>query len=171
MAPTPILGSITSIQPATLIWTWAVFLVTLFLLSKIAWPMLVKKMEERELRISEGLQKAEEAEARARDLEARQEQILEETRREAQKLLAESQAQSENARNEMLAATQEEIAAQRERAKDEIGLERTRAIEDLKRSTVDLTLEASARLLQRDMRDEDHERLAREVVEEVAGRL
>jgi F-type H+-transporting ATPase subunit b len=164
-------ASVTSIKPATLLWTWGVFLVTLYVLSKIAWPMLVKKMEEREVRISEGLQKAEEAEERARDLEARQEQILEQTRREAQKLLAESHAASENARNEMLAATQEEIAAQRERAKKEIGLERVRAVEELKRSTVDLTLEASSRLLQRDLRDEDHERLAREVVEEVASRL
>lgn len=168
---TPTFASVTSIKPATLLWTWAVFLVTLYVLSKIAWPMLVKKMEEREVRISEGLQKAEDAEARARDLADRQEQILEETRREAQKLLAESHAAAENARNDMLAAAQEDIVAQRERAKNEIGLERARAVEQLKRSTVELTLEASARLLQREMRDEDHERLAREVVEEVASRL
>ncbi|MBO0729063.1 MAG: F0F1 ATP synthase subunit B [Acidimicrobiaceae bacterium] len=168
---TPTFASVTSIKPATLLWTWGVFLVTLYVLSKIAWPMLVKKMEEREVRIAEGLQKAEDAEARARDLADRQEQILEETRREAQKLLAESHAAAENARNDMLAAAQQDIAAQRQRAKDEIGLERSRAVEELKRSTVELTLEASARLLQRDMRDADHERLAREVVEEVASRL
>jgi F0F1-type ATP synthase membrane subunit b/b' len=56
------LDSITKLRLGTVLWTWGVFLVTLFLLSKIAWPMLLKKMEERELHISEGLRKAEEAE-------------------------------------------------------------------------------------------------------------
>ncbi|HVX17595.1 MAG TPA: F0F1 ATP synthase subunit B [Acidimicrobiales bacterium] len=165
------LDSITKLRLGTLLWTWGVFLVTLFLLSKIAWPMLIKKMEEREVRISEGLKKAEEAEAHARELAERQEQILEEARREAQQFLAESRESAEHARNEMLAATQDEIAAQRERAKREIELERANAIEELKTATVGLTLDASSRLLQRELHDDDHERMAREVVEEVASRL
>ncbi|HEU5002041.1 MAG TPA: F0F1 ATP synthase subunit B [Actinomycetota bacterium] len=163
--------SITAIHPATALWTWGVFIATLFLLSKIAWPMLMNKMEEREVRIEEGLKKAEEAEARARELADRQEQVLAEARQEAQRLLAESRAAAENARNDLLAAAQEEIAAQRERAKREINQERVKAIDDLKKATVDLTLEASARLLRRELQDEDHRRLAREVVEEVASRL
>lgn len=163
--------SITSIHPATIIWTWAVFLVTLALLSKIAWPMLMTKMEEREVRISEGLKKAEEAEARARELAERQEEIFDEARKEAQGFLAESRAAAENVKNDLLSAAREEIAAERERAKKEIGLEQAKAVEELKRATVELTLEASALLLRREIRDEDHRRLAREVVEEVASRL
>ncbi|HWD10082.1 MAG TPA: F0F1 ATP synthase subunit B, partial [Actinomycetota bacterium] len=78
---------------------------------------------------------------------------------------------AENTRNELLAAAQTEIAAERDRAKREIGLERAAAVEELKRATVELTLDASARLLQRELRDEDHRRLAERVVEEVASRL
>jgi F-type H+-transporting ATPase subunit b len=97
----------------------------------------------------------------------KQEQILDEARKEAQKVLADGRAASENAKNDLLAAAQKEIEAQRERAKKEIGLERAKAVEELKRATVELTLEASARLLKREMRDEDHRRLAREVIDEV----
>lgn len=164
-------ADVTSIRISTLVWTWAVFLVTLVLLSKIAWPMLVRKMEEREVRISEGLKKTEEAEARARELAERQEQILEDARKQAQGLLAESREAAENARNDLLAQAQEEITAQRERAKKEIDLERAKAIGELKAATVELTLDASSQLLRREIRDEDHRRLAREVVEEVATRL
>jgi F-type H+-transporting ATPase subunit b len=164
-------GTITSIHPATILWTWGVFLATLFILSKVAWPMLQKKMEERELRIAEGLRKAEEAEARARELAQRQEQILEEARIQAQKFLAESRAMAENIKSDALNAAQQEIAELRERAKKEIGLEQAKAVEDLKRATVELTLEASSRLIKRELRDEDHRRLAAEVVEEVALRL
>ena len=164
-------GSVTGIHPATTFWTVGMFLVTFFVLSKVAWPMLAKKMEERELRIAEGLKKAEEAETRARELMEQQESILAETRAEAQKLLADTRASAENVKQDLLRQAQEEIGAERERAKTEIGLERARAVDEIKQVAVDLTLEASARLLRRELRDEDHQRLAREVVEEVASRL
>jgi F-type H+-transporting ATPase subunit b len=164
------LDSITKLRLGTVLWTWGVFLVTLFLLSKIAWPMLLKKMEERELIISQGLKKTEEAEERVRVLAERQEHLSEEARKEAQQLLAESRQMAENQRNELLAAAQEEIAAERERAKREIGLERAHAIEELKLTTVELTLEASSLLIGRELRDEDHRRLAQSTIDELFAR-
>jgi F-type H+-transporting ATPase subunit b len=164
-------GSFTDLKVSTAIWAWVAFLTTFFILSKVAWPGLAAKMEARELRIAEGLRKAEEAEARARELAEKQEQVLAEARQEAQKFLADARAAAENVKNDLLRATQEEIALERERAKKEIILERAKAIEELKQATIELTLEASARLLKREIRDDDHRRLAREVVEEVASRL
>lgn len=164
------LDSITKLRLGTLLWTWGVFLVTMYLLSKIAWPMLIKKMEERELTITDGLKKAEAAEARALELEVRQERLSEEARKEAQQLLAESRQVAENQRNQLLAEAQLEIAAERERAKAEIGLERARAIEELKVTTVELTLEASSRLLGRELHDADHQRLAQDTIDELFAR-
>jgi F-type H+-transporting ATPase subunit b len=163
--------SFTDLNFTTALWAWIAFGVTFLILKKVAWPSLQAKMEERELRIAEGLKKAEEAEERAHELMRKQEEILEEARREAQKFLAESRAAAENIKNQAISAAQEEIAEQRERAKKEIALEQARAIDELKKATVELTLEASARLLKRELQDEDHRRLAREVVEEVATRL
>lgn len=163
-------GTFTDVNIATVVWAWVSFLVTLFALKKVAWPMLAAKMEEREVRIAEGLKKAEEAERRAQELMTKQEQILEEARKEAQKFIADSRVAAENAKNDAMLAAQKEIAAERERAKKEIGLERAHAVEELKRATVELTLEASARLLKREMRDEDHRRLAREVIDEVVAK-
>ena len=159
----------TDISIPTIVWAWVSFLVTLFALKKVAWPMLAAKMEEREVRIAEGLKKAEEAEKRAQELMTKQEQILDETRKEAAKLIADSRSAGENAKKDLVTAAQKEMAEERERAKKEIGLERAKAVEELKRATVELTLEAAARILKREMRDEDHRRLAREVIEEVAA--
>ncbi|MGH9041493.1 MAG: F0F1 ATP synthase subunit B [Acidimicrobiia bacterium] len=163
--------SFTDLNFATAAWVWVAFIVTFLILRKVAWPALQNTMEAREIRIAEGLKKAEEAEARARELTEKQEQLLEEARREAQRFLAEARTAAENAKNDAVTAAQEEIAEQRERAKREIELERAKAVDELKRATVELTLQASARLLKRELQDEDHRRLAREVVEEVATRL
>ena len=161
----------TDLKPVTAVWVWVAFIVTFLILSKVAWPGLARKLEERELRIAEGLRKAEEAEERARELAEKQEQVLAEARVEAQKLLADARAAADHVKNDLLRQAQEEIGAERERAKKEINLERAKAIDELKQVAVELTLQASARLLKRELRDEDHRRLAREVVEEVATRL
>jgi len=163
-------GGLTDVNIATVIWAWVAFGVTFLVLRKVAWPMLAKKMEEREVRIAEGLKKAEEAEKRAQELMTKQEQILDEARKEAGKLIADSRSAGENVKKDLLTAAQKELSDERERAKKEIGLERAKAVEELKRATVELTLEAAARILKREMRDEDHKRLAREVIEEVAAR-
>src|SRR5436309_12950752 len=102
-------GGFTDINLGTMIWAWVSFGVTFFVLSKVAWPMLARKMEERELRIAEGLRKAEEAEARARELAAKQEQIFEEARIQAQKFLTESRAMAENIKSEMITAAHQEL--------------------------------------------------------------
>jgi F-type H+-transporting ATPase subunit b len=170
-ASTETQGKFTDLKLSTAIWAWIAFLTTLAILSKVAWPGLAAKMEARELRIAEGLKKAEEAEQRAREIAERQEQLLAEARQEAQKLIAEARAAADNVKQDLLHQAQEEIGAERERAKTEIGLERARAVDEIKQVAVDLTLEASSRLLRRELRDEDHQRLAREVVEEVASRL
>ena len=163
--------SFTDLNFVTAAWVWVAFIVTFLILRKVAWPGLANKLEERENRITEGLRKAEEAEQRARDLAEKQEQVLAEARAEAQKLLAEARSAAENVKNDLMHQAQQEIGAERDRAKKEINLERAKAIDELKQVTVELTLQASSRLLKRELRDEDHKRLAREVVEEVATRL
>lgn len=160
-------GSLTDVSVPTMIWAWAAFLATFWALSKIAWPILRDKMEERELRIREGLEKADEAERRAHELMERQEAVLDEAREEAKKLLAQSRATAQNIKEETVVAAQAEIAEERDRAKKEIGLERNRALAELRSVTVDLTLEAASRVIERDLKDEDHRRLAAEVIAEV----
>ena len=160
-------GNITDINVWTMFWAWASFLVTLYLLSKVAWPMLQAQMEEREIRIREGLEKAAEAERRATELMEKQESILQEARVDAQKLLAESRAAAEHIKDEATSAAREEIQAERDRAKKEIALERGKAVAELRRAAVDLTLDAASRVLEREIKDEDHRRLAEQVISEV----
>src|SRR3978361_1791784 len=109
----------TELKPPAAISGGVAFLTTFFILSKVAWPGLAAKMEARELRIAEGLKAAEEAEARAREIAEKREQLLGGSRQEAQKLLADSRAAAENVKNDLMRAAQEEIAAEKERAKRE----------------------------------------------------
>ena len=162
-------GGLTDVNPWTFLWAWVAFGITLYLLSRMAWPMLAAKMEEREIRIREGLDKAEEAERRARELLEKQETVLNEAREDAKRLIAEGRDAASRIRQEAIEAAQVEIGKERERAKREIDVERKRAVSELREAAVDLTLDAAGRVLQRSLTDEDHRRLATEVIGEVEG--
>lgn len=160
-------GGIIDFNVWTVVWAWAAFLVTVFALSRTAWPMLARKMEEREIRIAEGLAKAEEAERAAADLLRRQEEVLAKAKAEAQAILQEARQSAAHVRADALAQATKEIAEERERARREISLERAKALDELRRAAVELTLEAAGRVLERELRGEDQRRLAAEVIAKV----
>ncbi|MEW6472574.1 MAG: F0F1 ATP synthase subunit B [Actinomycetota bacterium] len=162
-------GTFTDINFATALWTWVAFVVAYLVLSRLAWPRLAASLEERELRIAEGLRKADEAEARARQLMEQRQRLLDESRKEAQQLLASARAEAEQRARAVLLAAQQELAEERKRAKQEVALERARATEELKQAAVDLTLLTASRILQRNLHDDLHQRVARDIVDEVAN--
>jgi len=162
-------GALTDISVWTMMWSLVAFFVTLWALSKMAWPMLAEKMEEREKRIREGLDKAEEAERRAEELLQQQESVLAKAREEASQLIAEGREAATRIKNETVEAAQTEIAKERDRAKKEIEVERRKAVGELREAAIDLTLEAAGRVLERSLTDDDHRRLANDVIGEVEG--
>jgi len=162
-------GSLTDINVWTMLWSLVAFFVTMWALSKMAWPMLAEKMEERERRIREGLDKAELAEKRAQELLEKQEEVLAVAREEAQQLIADGREAASRFKEETVEAAQTEIAKERDRAKKEIEVERKRAVGELREAAIDLTLDAAGRVLERSLTDDDHRRLASEVIGEVEG--
>jgi F-type H+-transporting ATPase subunit b len=129
------------------LWTWVVFLTLFFVLKRFAWPAILKSAEEREQTIQRQLSEAERLNAEARTLLLQQEKAMAEARSSAQSLLAEAKSQAERERTaavEKTKAEQEEMLA---RARREIGAERERAIADLRREAVDLSLAAASRLV------------------------
>lgn len=162
-------GSFTDINIKTALWTWAAFAVTFVVLSKVAWPAITTRLEERELRIAEGLRKAEEAEARARQLMEQRARVLAESRKEAQQLIAAAREAAEQDASGFVVSAQQELAEERRRARQEVAADRAKATEELKQAAVDLTLLASSRVIGRDLSGQNERRLAGEIVEELSG--
>ena len=129
------------------LWTWLVFIALFFLLKKYAWPAILRSAEEREQTIQRQISEAERLNAEAKALLLQQEKAIAEARTAAQTLLAEAKGQAERERAaavERTKAEQDELLA---RARREIGAERERAIADLRREAVDLSLAAASRLV------------------------
>lgn len=128
-------------------WTWAVFLLLMYMLKKFAFPAILKVTEEREQTIARQLQEAEKANADAKDLLEQNRKQLAEARAAAQAMLAEAKSSAEKERAAALEKTRQEQEGLLERARREIASERDKAVAELRRETVDLTLAAAAKLV------------------------
>jgi F-type H+-transporting ATPase subunit b len=152
-------GSPFDINPGVSIWTLVVFAILLLVLAKTAWPAILKAVEEREARIQAQLDAAEKANAEAHQALAGYQQQLASAREEAQGIVAAARQAGERLREELVSkgrAEQEELLV---RARREIGLERDKAVAELRREAVELSIAAASKVIERNLDNEADRRL------------
>lgn len=129
------------------IWTWIVFGLVLFVLSKKVFPGLLAWNVEREQTIAAQLAEAERLQGEATKALEEQRSILAAVRGEAQAILAEARTGAERERAtamEKTRAEQEELLA---RARREIEAEKDRAVADVRREAVELAIAAAGKVI------------------------
>jgi len=154
-----------SVNPGVTSWTLVVFGILLFTLAKTAWPAILKAVEEREQRIQAQLDAAEKANAEGQRSLAICNQQLSTARAEAQAIVAAARQAGEKVREELVAKgrlEQEELLA---RARREIGLERDKAVAELRREAVELSIAAASKVIERNLDTEADRRLVRDYLD------
>jgi F-type H+-transporting ATPase subunit b len=161
------LGGPFAIEPGLVIWTWVVFIALFFLLRKYAWPPIVRLTEERERTIAKQIEAAEQANTDAKAALEEHHKLLAGAKEEAHALINEAKGIAQKEREQLLARAQDEQARILERAKREIDAERERAVGDLRREAVELSLAAASKLISQRLDSETD----RKIVEEYIGSL
>lgn len=148
-------------------WTWVVFVALFFVLRRFAWPVILKNAEERERRIQKQLAEAERMSAEAKAVLEEHRRMMSGAKDQAHALLAEAKMVAEREREALLAKARQEQEQVLERARREIGFERERAVAQLRREAVDLSLAAAGKLLETKLDNEVDRRLVSEFLESV----
>jgi F-type H+-transporting ATPase subunit b len=133
------------------IWTWVVFVLLLFVLSRYVYPAIVKATADREATIARQLAEAKQLHAEAQAALEEQRKHLADARGEANALLADARQAAERERAtaiERTRAEQDEILA---RARQEIIAERERAKAELRVEAVDLAIAAAGKVIGREL--------------------
>lgn len=151
----------------TIFWTAVTFLALLWVLKKLAWAPLVSALDERENRIRESLEKAEQSRAEAEQALAKYQEMLENARQESQELIAKGKKTAESMREELIQKARAEAEALLERAKREISLEREKAVDELKKLAVDLSLAATEKAIGKALTPKDHEMLVKQALKDM----
>ena len=144
-------GTPFDINPGVTIWTLVVFVLLLGILAKTAWPAILKTVEERERKIKAQLDAAAKANAEAQRVLSVYQQQLAAAREEAGAIVAAGRQAGDRLREDLVAkgrAEQEELLV---RARREIGLEKDKAVAELRREAVELSIAAASKVIERNL--------------------
>ncbi|MDP6538797.1 MAG: F0F1 ATP synthase subunit B [Planctomycetota bacterium] len=146
------------------LWTWVIFLLTL----PFAWIVILgpvsRALEDRDGRVREAIDSARQASEDAEKARAEVEVKLGEAQADAAKLLAEARERGEAREREILDSAREEAEAMRERAQSEIETAKEQALAAIRDEVVDLSLAAASQVLQRRVDSEDDRRMVGEMM-------
>ena len=155
----------------TLIAQMVNFLLVTFVLYKFAIKPILATYDERQKKIADGLQYAEEMKAQLLDAEKERVEKIKEAVAEAQKILSEARDQSKA----MLEQKIQEASAQAEslirKAGEATELERQKMLAEVKSEVARLVVETTARVLDKELSSEDKERYSNSAAENLSSNL
>ena len=158
-----------TINGGLILWTLVIFGIMLFILSKTAWPAILKQVEEREARIKQQLDDAARANAEAQKLLAEYQSQMAKAKAEAQDLVAQGRLAGEKMREEMVNKGREEQEELLARARREIALERDRAVAELRKEAVELSIAAATKVIERNLDTEADRKLVQDYLASLRG--
>ena len=150
-----------------MIWTLALFLFTMWVQSKLAYPRIQEALDKRANAIRESIEAAERQRQEADELLGEYRKRLKEAREQADDIVARARKAAETAKAEAAAdgkAKREELVAA---ARRDIEAETRRSLERIRKEVADLTVIATEKVTRKTLSGEDHKRLIDEALKEV----
>lgn len=134
-------------ESGTIFWMIIVFGIVLIILKKFAWKPIINALHEREATIEKAMKAAEIAHREIAGVKADKKAIKAEAQREKEQILKEAA----QIRDNILAEAKEKAEAERnkiiEQARTQIKLEKTAALNDIKKQVVTISVEIAEKII------------------------
>jgi F-type H+-transporting ATPase subunit b len=166
----PSSGNIFAGDAGNIVWTLVVFLLVVFVLGKFAWGPILAGLKAREDFIHDALAKAKGDRDEAAAQLKLYEQKLADARAAASALVEEGRRDADALRQAYEAKAKEEAEQTLQRAKREIAIAKETAIKELYTLSGKLATDIAGKIVQRELKPEDHEKLIRETLDQLSGR-
>jgi F-type H+-transporting ATPase subunit b len=157
-------------DPGLFIWTIVTFLLLLWGLKKIAWTPLLEALETRQNAIRKSLDDAQQAKGELERLNAESARIIQQARVDAEAIISQGRVDGDRLREEIRSKARSEADNIVKNAERQIQLETSRALEQIRREAVDLSVMIASKIIQRNLSREDNERLIDDAIKQVEGR-
>ncbi|MCY4087605.1 MAG: F0F1 ATP synthase subunit B [Actinomycetia bacterium] len=155
------------VVPGLMIWTAVTFLITFYILKKLAFSRIQGLIDRRRDRIKEALDEADNARMEARALLEQHRQLIAEARAQADGVLAEARRQADAQHERVRAEASADLERRLEENQRAIAAENRKLLEQVRREVVELTLLASEKVTGKVLTADDQRRLIDEAVGEL----
>ena len=136
-----------TVEGGLMLWTVFIFILLLLVLKRFAWPAILGAVEAREQALEQQLAEAERSRTEAAALLAEHKRLVADAKGQAHGIIVDARQLAEKERAAAMEKTKQEQQEFLARARREIDAERDRAIADLRREAVDLSLAAASKLI------------------------
>jgi F-type H+-transporting ATPase subunit b len=150
-----------------MIWTLILFLFTMWVLSKLAFPKIQEALDKRAKTIAESIEAAERQRKESDELLEEYRQRLTEAREQADDIMARARKAAEVAENEAATAGKTKRDELIESAKRDIEAETRRSLQQIRKEVADLTVLATEKVTRKSLSPDDQQRLVEEALSEV----
>jgi F-type H+-transporting ATPase subunit b len=150
-----------------MIWTLVLFLFTMWVLSKVAFPKIQEALDRRAKTIADSIDAAERQRREADELLEEYRGRLSEAREQADDIMARARRAAETAEAEGTSAGKEKREELVAAAKRDIEAETRRSLEQIRREVADLTVMATEKVTRKALDPDDQRRLVEEALSEV----
>jgi F-type H+-transporting ATPase subunit b len=150
-----------------MIWTLVLFLFTMWVLSKLAFPKIQEALDKRAATIAESIDAAERQRKESDELLVEYRGRLAEAREQADDIMARARKAAETAEAEATVAGKEKRDELVESANREIEAQTRRSLDEIRQTIADLTVVAAEKVTRKSLNDEDQKRLVEDALSEV----
>jgi F-type H+-transporting ATPase subunit b len=150
-----------------MIWTLLAFGITLYVLSKLAFPKISEQLDKRQRAIEDSIDTAERTKQEAEQILAEYRQRLSEARTQAEDIVARARKAAEQHEDESRQQARVQREELMEQTRRDIEAETRRAIQEIRNEVADLTVLATEKVTRKTLTQDDQRRL----VEEALGEL
>jgi F-type H+-transporting ATPase subunit b len=150
-----------------MIWTLVLFLFTMWVLSKVAFPKIQEALDRRAKTIAESIEAAERQRKESDELLTEYRERLAEAREQADDIMARARKAAETAEAEGTSAGKEKREELVAAAKRDIEAETRRSLEQIRKEVAELTVMATEKVTRKTLNEEDQRRLVEEALSEV----
>jgi F-type H+-transporting ATPase subunit b len=150
-----------------MIWTLAVFLFTMYVLSKVAFPRIQEALDKRANAIRESIEQAERTRQEADQVLQEYRQRLKEAREQADEIVARARKAGDTAKAEAVEEGREKREELLAAARRDIEAETRRSLERIRQEVADLTVLTTEKIARKSLTSDDQRRLIDEALSEV----
>jgi F-type H+-transporting ATPase subunit b len=150
-----------------MLWTLIAFGVTLWFLSKFAFPRIQDALDKRQKAIEESIEASERAKVEADELLHEYRDRLREARTQAEEIVSRARRAAEEGERESLDAARHQREELMEQTRRDIDAETRRAIQEIRNEVADLTVLATEKVTRKALTPEDQRRLVQEALGEL----
>jgi F-type H+-transporting ATPase subunit b len=150
-----------------MIWTLILFVLSMIILAKLAFPRISEALDRRQRAIEDSIDAAERTRQEADQLLAEYRERLTEARKQAEEIVDRARKTAEVHEREAQTEAAERREQMLEQTRRDIEAETRRAIDEIRREVAELTIMATEKITRKTLTEDDQRRLVEDALSEL----